>query len=430
MSILKRNHLHTLPGRDDITRTTLANGITILVRSNPVSPSVVLSGYFPAGGLFDPREKLGLAHFTAATLMRGARKRSFQQIYDDLETAGASLGFGASIHNVNFGGRALVEDLPLLLDVLADCLKNPIFPLEQVERLRAQYLTGLAIRAQDTAEMASLTFDEILFAGHPYSLPEEGYPETIQRISRDDLAAFQEAHYSPEGMVVVVVGAVTPDQAIELVAHSLGQWNPAKKEIKPTLPSIQPPDEVTRKHVFIPGKKQTDLVMGMIGPRRNADNYLAASLGNNILGQFGMMGRIGLSVREKAGLAYYASTSLNAWIDSGSWEVSAGVDPNNVQRAIDLILDEIHRFTNEPVSVDELRDSQSNYIGRLPLSLESNSGVANALLNIERFQLGLDYYREYPEQVNQVTPEQILDTARYYLDTSRFVIVSAGPESE
>ena len=93
-----------------------------------------------------------------------------------LESAGASLGFGASVHTVSFCGRSLVEDLPMLLNLLSESLRHPVFPAEQIERLRAQLLTGLAIRAQDTAEMASLTFDETLFANHPYGRPEDGYP--------------------------------------------------------------------------------------------------------------------------------------------------------------------------------------------------------------------------------------------------------------
>src|SRR5690606_2745638 len=103
-----------LPGPDDTTRVSLSNGIMILTRSNFNSPSVSLGGYISAGSMFDPPEKLGLAHFTALMLMRGTHRRSFQEIYEVLESAGASLGFGASVHNVNFGGRALAEDLPLL----------------------------------------------------------------------------------------------------------------------------------------------------------------------------------------------------------------------------------------------------------------------------------------------------------------------------
>lgn len=100
----------------------------------------------------------------------------------------------------------------------------------------------------------------------------------------------------------------------------------------------------------------------------------------------------------------------------------------NVEKAIDLILKELRRFTREPVSQQELEDSQANYIGRLPLSLESNAGVANAILNLERFSLGLDYYQRYPERIEAITIEQVLQTAQRYIDPEKLIIVSAGTE--
>lgn len=421
-------NIFSLPGADDIYRARLDNGIQLLVRRNESSPSVVISGYLPGGSMFDPQEKLGLAHLTAAMLMRGTEKRSFQTIFDDLETAGASLGFGASVHNVNFTGRSLTEDLPLIVDILQESLRSPVFPADQFERLRAQMLTHLAIRAQDTAEMANLKFDEILFAGHPYGRPEDGFPETILAITREDVHAFHRRQYGPEGMVIVVVGAVEPGQVHELIQNSLGDWRNPEQPPTPDLPAVQPRLELTRLHIPLPGKAQVDILMGVHGPRRTDPDYLAASLGNNILGQFGMMGRIGGAVREKAGLAYYASTSLNGWISAGSWEVAAGVNPANVDRAVELILAEVRRFVTEPVSPEELRDSQMNFIGRLPLSMESNAGVAAGLLNIERFNLGLDYFRQLPGKVSAITTEQVLETARRYLDPDRFLIVSCGPE--
>jgi zinc protease len=115
-----------------------------------------------------------------------------------------------------------------------------------------------------------------------------------------------------------------------------------------------------------------------------------------------MMGRIGKAVREIAGLAYYAASSLGGGEGPGPWEVSAGVDPQAIDPAIELICQEIRRFTQEPVAAEELQDSQANYIGRLPISLESNVGVASALLNLERYQLGLDFYRRYPDLVRRL----------------------------
>ncbi len=166
--------------------------------------------------------------------------------------------------------------------------------------------------------------------------------------------------------------------------------------------------------------------MGAAGPSRVSEDYLPASLGNSVLGQFGLMGRIGSVVREQAGLAYYAFSSLSAGYGPGTWEVSAGVNPANVEKAIELIRAELRRFVQEGVSPEELADSQSHFIGRLPLSLESNAGVAGALLNIERFQLGLDYYQRYETLVRAVTPEQVTETARKYLHPDRLAIATCG----
>jgi len=400
----------------------------LLARSNFNSPSVFIGGYLASGSMYDPPGKLGLAYFTASCLMRGTQARNFQEIYETIESAGASLGFGASVHNVNFGGRALAEDLPLLLNLLAETLCQPVFPVEQVERLRSQLLTSLAIRNQDTGDLADMAFDEILFPGHPYGVPEDGHPETIQAIQLEDLHSFHKCYYRPTNMVIVVVGAVEPQQAIDYVQSALGTWEKPEPIPQPDAKPISQLQETVRRHIALPGKYQTDLVLGTLGPKRLAPDYMAVSLGNSILGQFGMMGRIGDVVREKAGLAYHASTSLSASIDGGSWEVSAGVNPANLQRAIDLIQSELDRFSRELVTNEELEDSQANFIGRLPLSLESNAGVANALLNVERFQLGLDYYQRYPGLVQLVTPDMILETARRYWRLDRLAIVSAGPE--
>ncbi|TLN15736.1 insulinase family protein [bacterium] len=418
----------SLPGPQDITRSVLPNGIILLTRSNFNSPSVVINGYLPSGSIFDPREKLGLAHFTALALMRGTHRRSFQQIYDALESVGASLGFGASVHNTSFGGRALAEDLPLLLSTLSEALREPAFPAEQIDRLRAQLLTGLAMRDQDTSDRASIRFDELLFPNHPYGLPEDGYPETIQAIQRNDILTHHQRVFGPRSMVLVIVGAVSASQVYDAVSQAFGSWDNPSQPAMPTLPPLIPLTTAVREHIALPGKSQTDLIMGGFGPKRSSPDYLAASLGNNILGQFGMMGRIGDVVREQAGLAYYASTSLNAWINTGSWEVSAGVNPANLQRAIDLILAEIQRFITEPVTLEELLDSQANYIGRLPLSMESNNGVAAALLNMERFQLGLDYYQQFPTQVRAITPEGVLLAAQRYLFPDRMIAISSGPD--
>jgi len=398
----------------------------MLVRPNFNSPSIFLAGYLPAGGLFDPDDQLGLANFTALALLRGTSRRSFQQIFNALETAGANLGFEGGTHTLAMGGRALVDDLPLILNLLAESLRQPVFPNKPVERLRAQLLTGLAIRAQDTSEMASLAFDQLVYAGHPYARPEDGYVHTIQTITRADLIAFHAHHYGPRGLVLAIAGAIEPQQAIDQVAQALGDWQNPDQPEPPPLPPITPLQAIVTNHVELPGKSEAGLILGAAGPARTASDYLAASLGNNIFGQFGMFGRIGAVVREGAGLAYAVSSSLGGGIGPGPWLISAGVAPQNVPQTIDLIRAEIARFISEPVTAEELADSQANYIGRLPLSLESNAGVASALLSLERYGLGLDYYQRFAGMVAAITPQDVLQAAQHYLHPDRLAIATAG----
>ncbi len=418
---------HSLPGPDDVHREVLPNGIVVLARSNFSSPSVTISGYIPAGSLLDPDDRLGLADFVASALLRGTHQHTFDELYNELESVGASLGFDSGMTSTGFHGHGLAEDLGLLLGLLAEAAREPSFPRTEIEKLRHHLLTGLAIREQDTADMADITFDEILYKDHPYARAEDGSPTTIKAITRADLARFHRRFFGPQGTTVVVVGAVEPKRAVSLVRKAFGNWrNPGQEG----LPSVGDPmrlAETVRRHHAIPGKSQSDLVIGTNGPRRRDPEYLAAALGNSVLGQFGMMGRIGKAVREKSGLAYYAYSSLSAGLGPGSWTVSAGVNPSNVEKASDIIVKEFRRFIKQPVGAEELDDSQANFIGRLPLSFESNAGVATALVNMERHELGLDYYRQYDSRIRAITREQVLEAARKYIDPERLAIAVAGP---
>ena len=423
----KSLHVPSLPGPETIHREVLPNGITVLSRSNFNSPSVVVNGYFTSGSLFESNEKLGLADFMCSILMRGSRKRSMQELYDALESVGAGFGYDSGTRSSNFGGRALAEDLTLLLNVFAETIQFPAFPNEQVERLRTQMLTSLALRAQDTSDMADLIFDEILFKNHPYGRPDDGWPETIQSITRKDLKDFHRRTVGPRGLVIAVVGAIDAKRAVEFVQRALGDWKNPAQEALPPIPAFKALKKTVARHYRIEGKSQTDIVIGTTGPRRRDPEFLAASLGNSVLGQFGMGGRIGDVVREKAGLAYFAYSSLGAGYEVGTWDVSAGVNPKDVRKATDLILRVLSAFVKRGVTASELKDSQDNFVGRLPLSLESNSGVAGVMLNIERYDLGFDYLQRYAGLVRRVKRDEVRAAAEMYIDPTRLVLASAGP---
>ena len=416
----------SIPGPEDIKRVELDNGIVVLVRPNPHSLSVTVRGYLQVGGLYVPDDKLGLIDFVTAALMRGTQQRDFQQIYDLLEGIGASLNISGGTHTTGFGARSLAGDLESVLDLLSESLIRPSFPGEQIERLRAQLLTGLSLRAQDTREMASITFDELVYLNHPYSRLDDGTPESIAAISVEDMFAFHGQHFGPRGMLLTIVGGVDPQASIDLVREKFESWTNPNQPLPPKLPEWQSLAEPIYKRIDIPGKSQSDLIIGTAGPKRASDDFMAAALGNNIFGRFGMMGRIGDAVREKAGLAYYASSALGGGLGPSPWVIQAGVSPQNEEKASQLIIKEVKRFVSELVEEDEISDSKSNFIGSMPLSLESNAGVAAAILNIERHQLGLDYYHRYPDMINALSREQIRDAAAHYLQSDKLATVIAG----
>ena len=416
-----------LPGPDSIQRTTLTNGITVLSYKNVNVSSVYMVGLLNSGSRLDPQEKLGLAHFTASMLSRGTLRHSFKEFHEELENRGANLSFSCGANNTWFRGRSLAEDLETIIALSAEGLRQPAFRPEYFERVRAQLLAGLAIREQDTGEAASLLFDQYLFPNHPYGQPTDGFAETTQRISVEDLQEYHRQNYSPQDMVLVVAGAVEGRQVVDLAQKYFADWENRGAQAQSAAAIPDAPQALTRKHRHLEDKSQADLILGTRGPQRTSPDYLPVYLGNNILGQFGLMGRIGESVRTRSGLAYYASSSVTAWTDSGSWEVSAGTSAENLEKAIELIREEIRKYVSTPVSAEELDDSKSNLIGRLPLSLESNAGLANSILSMERFGLGLDYYQHYAQKLRDITPEDILSASRKYMDPERLVIASAGP---
>lgn len=168
--------------------------------------------------------------------------------------------------------------------------------------------------------------------------------------------------------------------------------------------------------------------MGTLAIPRHHPDFYAVRVANNILGQFGMMGRLGEKVREEQGLAYYSYSSVDAELHNGVWLAQAGVNPANVEQAIDSILVEFERMATTLVTAEELSDSQAYMTGVVPLTLETNSGVASTLLSIEWFDLGLDYLERYKSLIYGVTAADVQRVTAQYLRPDTCTIVVAGPQ--
>lgn len=420
----------SLPGPHDIERFELRNGIVVLARENHLSPAVVITGYLRVGAYDESPEKAGLADFVADGLMRGTQQRSLDEIYGTLESVGATMGVSGGTHYTGFGAKSLAEDLPLLLETLAEVLREPSMPPAEMEKLRGEILADLAERSHDTSRMANLTFFELAYPkGHPYAISSTGYPETIRGIDHEDLVAFHRGGYGSQGMVVVAVGAVDVSQLAQRLDAVLGDWEGSVFDREP-LPEVHRLAEIRRRDVGMKDKTQSNIVLGYPGPARTDPDFLAARVCNTVLGVFGLMGRLGEKVRDEQGLAYSSYSRLSGGPGPGPWRVLAGVDPSNVRRAIESVRAEIRRICEELVSEEELGDTRAFLTGSMPLQLETNEGVARTILSLERYGLGLDYLQRYRGLVDAVTPEDLRAVARRWLDADAYALAVAGPPAD
>ncbi len=418
----------SIPNEGNINRLEFDNGLILLVYENRAVESVNVTASLHAGSIYESPERSGLASLLSSALLTGTRQRDFDEIHASLENIGAELSLRGHIHKLGLFGKALAEDLRQLLETANEALRHPTFPAEHVERLRGERLTWLQYSSFDTRYRAGKAMRQALYSpSHPYHFGAYGDEQTIARITQADLSLFHARQMGPAGLILVIVGNVDTDSAVQMVSETLGDWrNPDQSELlHADFPEA--PSSTKRQTVFVPGKTQCDISMGALGPARGAADYLAAQLANSVLGEFGMMGRIGKSVREEQGLAYYAYSHLGGGHGPDPWIVSAGVNPDNVDRAIDSILLEIERLVSEAVSDQDLADNQSYFTGRLPLRLESNEGISSQIHAMESYNLGLNYLAEYKDKIYQISKDDVLAAARHYLDPKNMVIAVAGP---
>ena len=411
-----------------VVRQPIGDGSVALIREKHTYPAVTVLGYLRAGAMYDPPGKAGVALFTSSMLTRGTASYTSQRLALLLDSLGATLSVRADLEGVTFSARCLAEDAERILELIAEVLLRPTFPPDEIEKQRARIITGIRESRLDTRVAAERAFRGVAYpAAHPHHRIPEGEEETVAAITGEDLVAFHRRHYRPAGLVVAVVGDVTAPRIVERLVALWEGWRPSGPVDAVAFPAVGPAASVQRRVVPIPGKSQADIVLGVPGFTRKSADFYPAMMADLILGRLGLMGRLGATVRDKEGLAYYVYSRAQAGFLAGPWAVRAGVNPRNVDRAEEGIVREIGGLQREPVRNGELPDAQNYLIGSLALRLETDAGVAQALVEIEVFGLGLDYLLRYPGLIRGVTPEAIGAAASRYLNLNGYTVAMAIP---
>jgi zinc protease len=410
-------------------RVVLANGMTVIAKANHTSPTVSLLVAARVGGFNDPPDRDGTAALCARVLDRGTSKRSADVIADELDGRGASLSVLAGRHQMALAATCLAEDFEPVLALVADVARHPAFADKEIATRKETLITSIRQEEDNPATMAGDAFSRALYGDHPYARKVRGSVPAIEAIRRQDLVRFHQKGFDPSTMTVVVVGDVVDELAVAAITR-LFDWTVVTKTTdKPQVKVPDPVPPAARRVVSVPmmNKAQADVVYGFIGVKRSDPDYAAISVMNNALGQYAIGGKLGDSIRERQGMAYYVYSSLDATFGPGPFSIRAGVSAANVERTIASIDAELSSVIKDGFTPQEIDESKSYMIGSLPRQLETNAAIASFLLNVETFGLGLDYDERLPGLIKAVTKDAADAAARRLLNPDKATIAVAGP---
>jgi zinc protease len=412
-----------------VVREELETGAVLLLVENRSTPTVALRGSLRAGSHFEPKEKPGLARLTAQMLKRGTRRRAKLELAGALESVGADVEFDADVFAVQIIARSLAADFHALAATLAEMLREPSFPADELEKLKQQTVASVREQQSDTGWRAYERLTQTLFdEQHPfYTHAGERLVESISSITVEDVRGFYERHYGGRTLILSAAGGFEAGEAARVLREAFeGFGGPEHAEVEVTDP--EPPASARREVVLVRDKANVDVLIGTAAPlRRATSDYYAALLANRALGESTLSSRLGLRVRDAEGLTYGISSRFRSpSLAAGPWYIAVSVNPGNVGRAIESALGVLQEYVEHGIRPEELEDEKSSAVGSFKVALATNAGLAMALWNAEFYRLGFDYVERYPELVGRVTVEEVNAAIRKYFRPERLTVVVAG----
>ena len=404
-------------------REVLPNGAVLLVAERPAIPIVVVRVGLPGGAVHDPADALGVASLTAELLTRGTARRSGPELDRAIEFVGGSLEAGAGSDGAVVTLSVLKKDLALGLDLLAEVLRQPTFPADELARKVTDIQGALRRSEQEPETVAARELGRMIFPGHPYGRPASGTIESVGKLTREQVAAFYQRHYRPDGANIVAVGDVTVGEIRRELLQRLAGWTaaPAPVAAVPKPPLVAGAED--RK--IVRDLTQTTVLLGRPAIRQDDPDYFALAVATYVLGG-GSASRLYTRVREERGLAYSIYSSLLPGRYGASYLVSLQTRTDGVGEAVRLTREEMARLGREPVAPRELTLAKSYLIGSFPLRLDTSGKLAGFLGAVEESGLGLDYPERYKARVGRVTAADVQRVAAKYLDPATFSEVQVG----
>jgi zinc protease len=405
------------------TTARLSNGLEVILAEAHSIPKFHGELFFRSGNAAVADRAPGLAEMTATVVRTGTTKRASRQIEEDLRRIGADLSSsaGADTSAISFAG--LSEFSEPLLGMVNELAREASFPEADFERERRQKLEEVKLERTQPGFLASERLRKVLFGAHPYALvsPSE---EQVAAYKREDLQKVYRDSYTPENGLLLLVGDFDAQTMMKSVEKVFGAWTGKKPESKP---AVAPANPCGRRVylVHVPGAVQTQIFAGCHAITRKHPDWVKLGLTNSLYGG-AFNSRLVMNIREDKGYTYSPRSSVHALRQHGYFSVSAAVRNDVVAASLTEIFYEMDKLRSVPVPEPELADAQNYLSGVFSMGLATQDGLLSQFSTVALNELPDDYLETYRQKVRALTPEDLLATARKYLDSANMQIVVVG----
>jgi zinc protease len=406
----------------------LANGLTVILSERPGLPIVSGNLVVRTGSDTNPPEKAGLTNFTVAMLSQGTSNRGALQIADEAARLGADLGTNSTMDASFVSARALKNNFPAALGLLAEVALQPRFPEEEITRQRASRLATLMQRRENPQIAVGQVMVAALYGPkHPYGYPEIGTAQGINTATRDDMVAFWKQNFVPNNAALVVAGNIAEAELRALAEKEFGSWQPGT----PAKPALGSPETTAARLILVdtPGSPQTQLRVAMIGLPRSTPDFAALEVMNASLGGL-FTSRINLNLREQHGYSYGAGSIFVYRRGPGPFLIGSGVRTDVTAASVAEIFNEVRRMAETSLTPEELALSKDSQVRSLPGLFETSLNAAGTFANIYIYDLGPDYYAKLPGDLSAVTAPAVEAVAKKYLVPEKMIVVAVGDRAK
>jgi predicted Zn-dependent peptidase len=385
-------------------RTTLNNGLRLLTTHMPGMRSASIVFFFTVGSRYEENAIAGVSHFIEHMLFKGTRHYPTARLISEaIEGVGGIFNASTGKELTSYTARVPTEHLSIVMNVMADMIRYPLFDSTEIEKERAVILEELSSTRDDPQEWVNLLIDQTMWPGLPLGRDDAGFEETVAQLQRQQMLNYMDEYYHPDSLVISVAGNINQEQVIDLTQSLFSDWDP--RQHRSWTPSLPPPD-APPVSLIQKETEQANICLGTLGVAHTSPDYYPFVLINALLGD-GMSSRLFQSIREELGLAYDIGSYYNTYFETGNLVVSAGVDPEQTEPAIRAIVNELSQLCQTPVSADELNRIKAYVRGSMVLGLEGTQQVASWLGSQESLRNTIIDVDEVIANIDAVTQQDI-----------------------